>query len=158
MIPEWQQGLLPNEVIAELPYYRRLERAYDEMMGLPGFPYSLCDAASYIVAQLTPLQEVAGFYDPGKTRHSWNFDSERGLWIDLVHQQFCEFAPSIAIFVVKASPQLRRSEKLTRLLGGETGKRRSLSVSERVKRNFGRHTPEINLDQIVLSLKSVGPV
>lgn len=54
------------------------------------FPRFCCDIASEIVKRELGLYHLNGIYDPEGCRvaHNWNYDKERGLYIDLTMDQF----------------------------------------------------------------------
>ena len=92
--------ILPQEEAEKLPYYpdlvkirRVLEKASEY------FPHCECYRAGRAVKLVTGLEESVGSYgEPIKCNwHVWNFDEDRGLYIDLTQDQFLKSLPPITI-------------------------------------------------------------
>ena len=115
-----------------LPYFRELVQIrpilsihQSARRGKQVFSHGCCNDTTRIVAALTGLEQVGGFYTyPNFTReqkkelsiqhieHAWNHDKDRGLYIDLTLCQFDEY-PKIAI-IEPSSGILMPNAKLTK--------------------------------------------
>ena len=112
-----------------LPYYQELvilrgflEREVKE------FPWCKCDQTTRMTHLVTGLEEVSGRYVPSEDRHSWNYDSRRGLYIDLTQDQFPHRG---RIVVMPADTPILREEdtpmKEYHSLSGDPSFRRKIS-------------------------------
>ncbi len=94
----------------DLPYFGELQKIRASLeKGANNYPYNGCSHASRVVNLITGIREVAGSftfkYCYGSPTdiiheewHAWNYDQERGLYIDLSADQFGDFPK---IFITK---------------------------------------------------------
>ena len=89
-----------------LPYYDMLKdiraffRSIKPQRGQKVFPTGYCHVASKVASKVTGLDLVAGDYDRGRgllVDHGLNFDSQRGLYIDITRDQFDPCAPEVLV-------------------------------------------------------------
>ncbi len=99
---------------AELSYFEELGAIRAELEGEYMFyPSHCCEKAGRTVRQVLGerygLEEVAGYYRPTMERHAWNYDAQRGLYIDLTLDQFFLEFPAVALVPeVEGDTLLRR--------------------------------------------------
>jgi len=84
---------MPNicdKLKVEVPYLEQIRRIRTVLEHtLSYFPSDRCDYSARVVKTLVPdLKEVAGEYRPWQRWHAWNYDRERGLYVDLSFDQF----------------------------------------------------------------------
>lgn len=85
----------------KLPYFEKLVKIRNVLeRSLFKFPKRCCSETSRIVNLVTQLDEVAGSYINSNIRiwHAWNYDKERGFYVDLTNDQFGSFKYKIGIF------------------------------------------------------------
>jgi len=86
-----------------IDYYPELEEIRGALeTTVHNFPYSSCYIAAHVVQKILGLQLVGGRYIPTGSNwqsfgHAWNYDSQRGLYIDLTQDQFSADRPKIGI-------------------------------------------------------------
>ena len=103
----YSHELLPQPECEKLPYYSALKYIRQRLEAdASDFPENKCNTANWIVSHATELEGRAGFYrlenhrSKTLTYHAWNYDKERGLYVDITQDQFnwtTAKAPPIAI-------------------------------------------------------------
>jgi hypothetical protein len=102
----------------QLPYYWQLEIISGILhKAVPDFPNRGCKLASKLVKDIAKLEQIVGTvvldeeFKP--ETHYWNYDGQRGLYVDLsLHQYNGRLVePAEAITIVSANyPWLRRTD------------------------------------------------
>ena len=81
------------------------------------YPQQCCQIASRKVANALGerfgVEEIAGYYTVGMMRHAWNYDVQRGLYIDLTLDQFYEGFPQVTLLPATVHSLLRANGSLT---------------------------------------------
>ena len=94
----YKNEILPLSEVKKLPYYEELVKVRQAAKYvLQNFPDSACCECTRATHLFTGLEEVAGNYTI-KIRgrrlfrrwHAWNYDKERGLYVDITQDQFIE--------------------------------------------------------------------
>ena len=65
-----------------------LENQFQVFLADRKFPDRCCIETTRLVSTVLGLEQVAGEYTPHRTTHAWNYDPDRGLFIDLTQDQF----------------------------------------------------------------------
>jgi|GEM_PF-3165053 hypothetical protein len=96
-----------------LPYYTELIRLRSFLeRKVEDFPRFKCDQTTRMIHLITGLEEVSGRYVPDEDRHTWNYDADRKLFVDLTQDQYPHRGK---IVVMPAStPLLRLEDKAMR--------------------------------------------
>ena len=94
-----------------LPYYPELLalRSFLERE-VADFPTWKCDQTARITHLITGLEEVSGRYVPDYDLHTWNYDPERKLYVDLCQDQYPHRGK---IVVMPADTPLLKKEDVT---------------------------------------------
>lgn len=101
----------------KMPYYQMLEELRGSMEGyFFNFPKHKCEIASEITRLAIPeLEKISGEYVLNSilsVSHSWNYDPQRNLYIDLTSDQFSKINPRILV-TEETDKRFRRTEKNT---------------------------------------------
>ena len=99
----YDDEILPIEEAIKLPYYKglvRIKRVLEK--NIPD--KACCRMATRIVHLHVGLEELSGKYTAKtylgerlKRYHAWNYDEERGLYVDVTQDQFLETLSDIVI-------------------------------------------------------------
>lgn len=98
----------------EVPYIKELEIIRKNMeIEFPYFPATYCAFSTRTVHKVFGLEQTAGYYN--FRIHAWNYDSEKGLYIDLTLDQFPNVKEKINVYP-EDNPCFFESDSLIQLL------------------------------------------
>lgn len=105
---------MSNEINLEhLPYGEQLPLILGYLkLVFPEFPRKLCVDTSRLVKRVTGIPVVAGFTYGDS--HAWNYDTDRGLFIDLTARQFDPELPEILV-TPETNPRFSINKEYTRM-------------------------------------------
>jgi hypothetical protein len=111
-----KEYFLPQTEVKKLPYFNVLQILQKNLHEwVPHFPSRYCVQTTRCASRLTRLTELGGNYESFAPKiqgeyefpvlnyplirwHAWNYDKQRGLYIDLSHHQWNNNLPQIMVF------------------------------------------------------------